>query len=134
MNCGPLCLNTITVYYGKSVLLQEIETLCQLTPDGVSMFNLEKAAQTIGFKTLVAKIDFETLIEKVPLPLIAFWNNIHYIVVWSITKESINITDPTFGEQVISKEVFCKSWLNTISNNKPAGIVLLLEDINQQNE
>lgn len=56
MDCGPTCLRMIAKYYGKNSTIQELRGKSFITREGVSMLGISDAAESIGFKTLGAKI------------------------------------------------------------------------------
>lgn len=56
MDCGPTCLRMIAKHYGKTYTIQELRGKSFITREGVSMLGICDAAESIGFKTLWAKI------------------------------------------------------------------------------
>ena len=106
--------------------------LCSLGKDGVSLLGISKAAETIGFKTVGGRLSFETLLNEVPLPCIAHWNQNHFVVVYKIRKRSrgkftVYVADPAKGLITYSKEEFCEHWASTKTNGEEKGIALLFE-------
>ena len=71
MDCGPSCLRMIAQYYGRKYSLQTLRERCYITRMGVSMLGISDAAESIGFRTLGVKTDFEQLRYQV-LYVIAF--------------------------------------------------------------
>ena len=128
MDCGPACLKMAASYHGKEHSLDYLRNISFLSRDGVSLFNLSEAAQSIGFETLMLRVPFETLQEQCPLPAIVFWNQNHFILVTEIRKRRgktwIRVADPANGIHLIDKETFQNSWAEA-SGEK--GVVLLLE-------
>ncbi|WP_316933303.1 cysteine peptidase family C39 domain-containing protein [Pedobacter lusitanus] len=86
-DCGPTCLRIISKYYGKNISLQQIRNLSETTRAGSSLQGLSVAAESLGFRTLGAQIDFKTLVEEVPLPCIVHWNKNHFVIVYKIDKK-----------------------------------------------
>lgn len=129
MNCGPACFKIVAELYKKHYSLSELEDKFSFTKDGVSMFELGRVAETLGFKTLAVKIPFQNLITDVTFPVIAFCNNSHYVVVLGIDEAMVYLQDPTFGKRNIKHKEFCKNWVNSTYQNKPTGIALLFESI-----
>lgn len=133
-DCGPTCLRIVAKYYGKVIPLQTIRQLSETTREGSSLLGLSDAAEKIGFRTLGVKINFETLVEEVPLPCIVHWNKQHFVVVYDIKAVSgssnyqVRISDPSYGLITYTKEEFIKSWIgNNANENTEEGIALLLE-------
>lgn len=56
MDCGPTCLKIIAKHYGKNYSLDELRQKSFITRQGVSLLGISDAAESIGFKTIGAKI------------------------------------------------------------------------------
>lgn len=102
MDCGPTCLKIIAKHYGKNYSLDELRQKSFITRQGVSLLGISDAAESIGFKTIGAKISFEKFLNDVPLPCIVHWNQNHFVVVYKIKKTKKNdftiyVSDPAYG-------------------------------------
>lgn len=131
MDCGPTCLKMISAFYGKDYSLDFLRANSYITKNGVSMLGLSNAAEKIGLKTLVAKINYEQLTEQVPLPCILHWNQEHFVVLYDAKSKSIFrkedklvIGDPGHDLVYVDKTTFKKCWVGTADEK---GIALLLE-------
>jgi len=127
MDCGPACLKMVAGFYKKNFSLESLRKKCYITREGVSFLGLSEAADSLGFRTIGVKIPFELLNENVPLPCIAHWRQKHFVVVYKISKDAIWIADPAVGLVKFRHEEFTRSWASTISDGKPAGLVLIIE-------
>lgn len=138
MDCGPTCLRIIAAYYGRIWSLQTLREKCHISREGVSLLGISDAAESIGFRTIGAKISFLQLCEEAILPCVAHWNQNHFIVVYKIEHHRgqtwIHVSDPASGLLRYSKDDFLRSWLsihvNTPDNDnviERLGIVLLME-------
>jgi len=107
--------------------LESLRKKCYITREGVSFLGLSEAADSLGFRTLGVKIPFEVLNENVPLPCIVHWRQRHFIVVYKIKNEKIWAADPGVGLIKFSREEFVRNWTSTNIDNKPAGLVLIIE-------
>ncbi len=124
MDCGPACLKMIAARYDKHFSLQYLRNLCEISFQGVSAAGIEMAATQLGFKTLTARMPFEILIKKAPLPCIAHWDKRHFVVVWKSDNRHIYVGDPALKRNVkYTHEAFQKNWLT----NEASGGVILLE-------
>lgn len=95
IDCGPTCLRMVAKYYGKSVSLDYLRNKAQFGKEGVSLLGLAEAAESIGFKSVGAKLSFEQLINDVPLPAILHWGQYHFVVLTPYaTTSKITIADP----------------------------------------
>ena len=59
MDCGPTCLRMVAKYYGRSISLDYLRNKSQYGKQGVSMLGLADAAESIGLKSVEAKITVE---------------------------------------------------------------------------
>lgn len=129
MDCGPTCLRMIARYYGRSIPLDYLRRKSQYGKQGVSMLGLADAAESIGLKTVGAKLSFDQLMNDAPLPGIIHWDQYHFVV---LTPESspkkLVIADPAKGLIKLTREEFLSRWIATRENGKDKGSILLLEN------
>ena len=129
MDCGPTCLRMVARHYGKSYSLQYLRERCYIDRQGVSLKGISEAAEEIGFRTLAVKIPFngngsnEPSLQVAPLPLIAHWNQQHFLVVFKINKRHVWIADPAAGKLKLTHSQFKTHW----TSDGQKGIALLLE-------
>lgn len=92
------------------------------------MLGLADAAESIGLKSVGAKISFEQLVNDAPLPAIIHWEQYHFVVLTpASTKNKLVIADPAKGLIKLNREEFNKRWLSTSENGSAKGVSLLLE-------
>lgn len=133
MDCGPACLRMVAGYYGRNYSLQYLRERCYIDRQGVSLKGISEAAEYLGFRTLAVKIPFdsngndEPSLSVAPLPLIAHWNQQHFLVVYKINKRHVWIADPAAGKLKLSHEQFKTHWVSDPDSGRGKGIVLLLE-------
>ncbi|HEY5462604.1 MAG TPA: peptidase domain-containing ABC transporter [Hanamia sp.] len=128
MDCGPTCLRMVAKYYGRSISLDHLRNKSQYGKQGVSMLSLADAAESIGLKSVGAKISFEQLVNDAPLPAILHWDQYHFVVLTpTSTKNKLIIADPAKGMIKLNKEEFINRWVSTNDNGADKGISLLLE-------
>jgi len=138
MDCGATCLRMIAKYYGKSYSNQFLRERAFITRSGVSMLGISEAAESIGFRTIGAKISYKQLVEDAPLPAILHWNQNHFVVLYKISKqrgwrarsamtENFYIADPAGEKYKMTKEELMQCWASSKKDNELSGIVLLLE-------
>jgi ATP-binding cassette, subfamily B, bacterial len=127
MDCGPACLKMIAGFYKMNFSLELLRKKCYITREGVSFLGLSEAADALGFRTIGVKIPFELLCDNVPLPCIVHWRQKHFIVVYKIKNNKIFVADPAVGLIKYSREEFVRNWASTIADDKPAGLVLIIE-------
>ena len=114
MDCGPTCLRMVAKYYGRSVSLDYLRNKSQYGKEGVSMLGLADAAESIGLKSVGAKLTFEQLINDAPLPGIIHWDQYHFVVLTPGSKKNnLIIADPAMGLLKLNKDEFLKHWIST---------------------
>jgi len=123
MDCGPACLKIIARFYGKTFSMKHLRDLCYITREGVSLFDIGRAAEEIGFRTLAIKINFEDLEKKMPLPAIVHWQQKHFVVVYKFSKRKVYVSDPALGLSSYSHKEFRAAW----EVHDGSGGILILE-------
>lgn len=128
MDCGPTCLRMISKYFGKRISIDFLRNQSQYGKLGVSMLGLSEAAESIGFKTIGAKLSFDHLLEDAPLPAILHWDQYHFVVLTpKSNKKKLWIADPAKGMISMSREEFLSHWISTSEDGQSKGTALLLE-------
>jgi ATP-binding cassette subfamily B protein len=127
MDCGPTCLRIVAKHYGKNVSLQTLREKSYISREGVSLIGISDAAESIGFRTLAAKMSFDQLKDDVPVPFIAHWRQNHFIVVYALKKNKVYVSDPAHGLVTYTEKEFLEGWLSIKQNGEQTGIVLFLE-------
>ncbi|MBU2974964.1 peptidase domain-containing ABC transporter [Zobellia sp. B3R18] len=126
-DCGPTCLKIIAKHYDKSLDIEELRRMAETTRVGSTLQGLSNAAETLGIKTLPAKINCKQLSE-IPLPCILHWNKSHFVVLYNVKKNTYYISDPAHGLITYSKSEILKHWIgNNVHEHTEEGVALLLE-------
>ncbi|WP_417784557.1 peptidase domain-containing ABC transporter [Tenacibaculum sp.] len=126
-DCGPTCLKIVSKFYGKLISINHLRKLSETTRQGSNLLAISEAAETIGFRTLGAKISLNEL-SQAPLPCILHWNKNHYVVLYKRKKNSFYLSDPAHGLLEYTKEEFLKRWIGNNANDETKeGVLLLLE-------
>lgn len=128
MDCGPACLATIANFFGKRISLSYLREISYASRDGVSLFNLARASETVGFQAVATKTTIDNLQQEL-FPCILFWDQKHYVVLYGIKKGKKNtrfrIADPNYGNLSYELEDFKKYWI--CNNDANEGFVLFLK-------
>ncbi len=92
------------------------------------MMFLSDGAESVGFRTVGIKADYNTFQKEAPLPAIVHWNKNHYAVVYKIKNDKIYMSDPAIGLVTYTKQEFLKHWIgNNASDTTQEGVALLVE-------
>lgn len=128
-DCGAACLCMILSYHGKQVALNQIKQLFEITRIGVSVEDIVQVSKKVGLKATALKLTL-TQLEEIPLPVILFWKQDHFIVLEKIVtkkKEVIYcLSDPSYGRITLDIEIFKQEWQG--NNEKGVGIVLEISE------
>lgn len=127
MDCGPTCLRMISKYYGRSFSLEDLRRRSFISREGVSLYGLSKAAESIGFSTVGTKITIDQLETIIPLPCIVHWSQNHFVVIYKISKGRIYVADPAGLKIKYKRDEFLKEWLPDEESQQKQGVVLILE-------
>lgn len=128
MDCGPACLRMIARHYGQQYTLSELRAWSYVDREGVSMAGLVEAAQAIKMRPLPVKLPLESTeerlgVDQAPLPLVAHWEQRHFVVVYRLSKKYVWIADPASGKRKITRAEFNRHWVS----DGEEGLALLLE-------
>ena len=127
MDCGPTCLRMIAKYYGRSYSVDYLRQKANITREGVSIGGIAEAAESIGFHTLAVSLNYQTMVDEVPLPCIAHWRQRHFVVVYRINKDRVYVADPAHGLVDYSKKEFIEGWIGKGGEEQSEGYLLLFE-------
>ncbi len=117
--CGAACLCIISAYYGRHLPLEEARVACSISRDGSNAYNILRAAENIGLKSEGYSLALKDLYQ-VPLPLIAFWNFEHFLVIEGFSKKNVYINDPASGPRRITYEELNASFTGIALTFQPS--------------
>jgi predicted double-glycine peptidase len=108
--CGVACLQMIFDQKGITASEASIRTLSGVSERGASMLGLKRAAEAYGLKASVWTLRKRDLL-RAPLPLIAFVDKSHFVVISEITVDDrLIVLDPSAGRLSYSLESFKDCW------------------------
>lgn len=127
MQCGVSCLAMICRYYGKNYSLDYLDNFCHANVSGVSMLGIADGARNIGLNTMTVAASIDEL-KEIVLPCILHWNQNHFVVLCSISKNGkhYRIADPGKGMITYTREEFEGHWISSMTDGKPSGTVMQL--------
>lgn len=84
-DCGLCCRRMVSSWFGRDISAKQIRSYADISREGMSILALKQCAESIGFKTWGIRLKPD-LLNDAPLPIILFWNNNHFAVLWKIKK------------------------------------------------
>ncbi|MBX9688465.1 MAG: peptidase domain-containing ABC transporter [Candidatus Obscuribacterales bacterium] len=118
MDCGSTCLAMVSLYYGQRVDLNKIRELANVGAQGTSLYALAEAAEALGFMSRGLSATYEGLCQS-KLPLICFWKNEHFVVLYEIHKTHAIVGDPAEGLRKISATDFARDFSDFVLELAP---------------
>lgn len=109
ISCGATCIQMICNYYGKEIPLEVINNAVGLTNIGASVLDLYDGLKNLHFQTVVVNSDIHRL-KKLPLPIILYWRNNHFVVLYKIKNNRFYIADPAAGKIKFRAQDFLENW------------------------
>lgn len=126
-DCGPACIRMVAESYGKSISAHQLRQRSGTDRTGSSLAGLVEAAESVGFRSLPAKLPLDKLLKEAPLPAILHWDQNHFVVLYKVRAKHIYIADPARGKRKLSHAEFMTHWGAKGEDGSHAGVVLLLE-------
>lgn len=109
MDCGITCLAMVGLFFGKRLDINELRERAGVSIEGTSMLSLAETAEGVGFMTRGIRGTYDGLMNA-KLPVICFWRNNHFVVLYEINKKEALIGDPGEGLITVSREEFNKDF------------------------
>ena len=116
-DCGAACLQMISDSYGHKESLISIKDKIYVSIYGVSMLNIARGEEAMGFKTLSVMASLKFIKQEKPFPCIIHVNSNHFVVLYDVKYNCITgkytyyIADPAYGKVKMTEEEFSSEWL-----------------------
>ncbi|RAJ11171.1 ATP-binding cassette subfamily B protein [Chitinophaga skermanii] len=131
MDCGPVCLQMITLFYGKHIELRYLREICDMGKDGVSMLGIKNGANTLLLDALGFHITLEEIQEQQVFPIIVAWNQEHFVVVHDVKKRgrdyTVYVADPAKHKLKLSGDEFLQGWIGAHGGPTDKGFSMYIE-------
>lgn len=105
IECGAACLAMVLAHYGRWVALEELRTVCGVSRDGSSLFDIFQAATQYGL-TVDPHIEGYSDLQHTDVPAILWWNSDHFVVLEHAKGGKYRINDPAKGRRTVDQSEF----------------------------
>jgi ABC-type bacteriocin/lantibiotic exporter with double-glycine peptidase domain len=105
-------------HHGRRAPLAECRDRTGQGRDGVTARQLAAAARSYGLEARAYLADPMTA-EQWPLPLVAHWDDAHFVVLESITGARVTIMDPAHGRRTLSRAEFARAVRSVVLTFEP---------------
>jgi ATP-binding cassette subfamily C protein len=111
--CGVAALAMLFAYFDAPVSLETLREKCGASRDGCKAATLIQVARDYGFEAEAYKMAIKEVFA-LEIPVIAFWNFTHYVVIKGAGTNKIYINDPALGMLAVSYDEFDKSYTGIV--------------------
>lgn len=118
-DCGLACLAMILCYFKRMVDLPALRRLFPPALTGTSIAKLRRMAEHYQLSSTVYRVEPSGL-PGLQLPLIAFWENNHFVVLTAIDRHRVLIHDPRFGRVGITVDELSAKFSGYVVQLTPA--------------
>ncbi|WP_197289556.1 peptidase domain-containing ABC transporter [Saccharothrix sp. NRRL B-16348] len=117
--CGVACLTMVLNHHGHTISPQEVRRLCPVGRDGISAGVMVRAAKQLGLRA-GGYPAVPAVFDQVPLPVIAHWEDDHFVVVERISDRGVDLVDPRLGRRRLSPAEFAAGLGKVVLSVRPA--------------
>ena len=118
MDCGVACLAMVCRYYGREVAPAHIRMAVGTGADGTSLRGIQRGGEHVGLEVRTVKASKDRL-EQLPLPAIIHWGGNHWVVLYRVAGDRVEIADPARRLRHVSREELLESWSGYAALLKP---------------
>ena len=108
-DCGVAALTMIARAHGLAASLSEVRRQISVGPQGCSLAELKRVAESLGLSTRAIRIGLDHL-PGMPLPALVHLTDGHYVAVYAWTSASVVVGDPARGIVQMGLWEFQRSW------------------------
>lgn len=117
--CGLACIAMVAVYHGYHADISELRRRFGISLRGATLKDLIQVADRISFVTRPVRLDLDEL-RQLKTPCILHWNLNHFVVLKSVSHNSMVIHDPSVGVRKLPFDEASKHFTGVALEFSPA--------------
>lgn len=106
--CGACCVVMIARGHGLTVSRDDLDQFVDIGPSGLSAAQLVHLLTTLGVRAAGVAVS-GPLMQPAHLPCIVHWKPHHFVVLESLSADTVTIVDPRSGRHLLSHTDFARS-------------------------
>jgi ATP-binding cassette, subfamily B, bacterial len=104
-DCGAACLAMIASAHRVPVRTSDVRTVLPESEDALDAGQLLRAGRALGLRGQAYRVDPRAVVHA-PMPSIAWWNGMHFVVLEHADETGVRVVDPARGRSVLSHAEF----------------------------
>src|SRR4051794_214787 len=96
-DCGAAALAMVLAFHRVRPSAATLREACNVSRDGCTAADIASAATRFGFDCLAFQLSDPLDVQLIDLPVIAFWNFDHFVVIEDASPKGWTILDPGLG-------------------------------------
>jgi NHLM bacteriocin system ABC transporter peptidase/ATP-binding protein len=117
-DCGAASLGMILSAHGRWLALDDLRTACGISRDGATALDIIDAAEGFGMQADGRRVDLGDL-DGMAMPVIAWWDQNHFLVLEGIDKRNAYLNDPARGRRTIRASDFVEHFSGVVLSFTP---------------
>ena len=109
MDCGAACLAMVCRHFGREVAPAHIRMAVGTGADGTSLRGIQRGGEHVGLEVRVVKASKDR-VDQLPLPAIIHWGGNHWVVLYRVEGDRIEIADPARRLRRIARDELAEKW------------------------
>lgn len=117
--CGLTCVGMIAGFYGHQIDMVSLRHRFPSSQKGSTLTDVMSFAQKLGMGCRAVRLELDEL-HKLNLPCVLHWDMNHFVVLKSISKNTITIHDPARGVRKVAMDEVSRSFTGVALELYPA--------------
>ena len=109
MDCGVACLAMICRHFGRDVAPAHIRMSVGTGADGTSLRGIQRGGEHVGLEVRAVKAS-KARVEQLPLPAIIHWGGNHWVVLYGVDGDRVDIADPARRLRRVGRAELEEKW------------------------